>query len=44
MADTTISNADENKSNLITKTTSYITDIRRLLNEPAGKKSICLQF
>ena len=40
MADTTISNVDENKSNLITKTNSYITDIRRLLNEPAAKRAL----
>ena len=40
MADTTISNADENKNNLITKTNSYITNIRRLLNEPAAKRSL----
>ena len=40
MADTTISNADENKNNLITKTNSYITDIRRFLNEPAAKRAL----
>ena len=40
MADTTISNVDENKSNLITKTNSYITNIRRLLNEPAAKRAL----
>ena len=40
MADTTISNVDENKGNLITKTSSYITNIRRLLNEPAAKRAL----
>ena len=29
MADTTVTNANENKSNLITRTNSYITNIRR---------------
>ena len=40
MADTTISNVDENKNNLITKTNSYITNIRRSLNEPAAKRAL----
>ena len=40
MADTSISNIDENKGNLITKTSSYITNIRRLLNEPAAKRAL----
>ena len=32
MADTTVSNINEGKSNLITKTSNTITDIRRILN------------
>ncbi len=40
MADTTVSNVNEGKSSLITKTTSAITDIRRLLNEPAAKRAL----
>ncbi len=39
MADTTISNASEGKS-LIARTTSAITDIRRILNEPAAKRAL----
>ena len=38
MADTTLSNLNENKS-LVARTTSAITDIRRLLNEPAAKRA-----
>ena len=40
MADTTVSNVNENKSNLITKTNTYITNIRRLLDEPAAKRAL----
>ena len=40
MADTTVSNVNENKSNLVTKTNSYITNIRRFLDEPAAKRSL----
>ena len=40
MADTTVSNIDEGKSSLITKTSNAITDIRRLLNEPAAKRAM----
>ena len=40
MADTTITNANEGKSNLITKTNSYITNIRRFLDEPAAKRAL----
>ena len=40
MADTTVTNANENKSNLITKTNSYITNIRRFLDEPAAKRAL----
>ena len=40
MADTTVSNINEGKSNLITKTSSAITDIRRILNEPAAKRAL----
>ncbi|MBF96547.1 MAG: Flagellar M-ring protein [Alphaproteobacteria bacterium MarineAlpha9_Bin4] len=40
MADTTVSNVNDNKTNLITKTNSYITDIRRLLEEPAAKRAL----
>ena len=40
MADTTVSNINEGKSNLITKTSNAITDIRRILNEPAAKRAL----
>ena len=40
MADTTVSNINEGKSSLITKTSSAITDIRRILNEPAAKRAL----
>ncbi|OUU61633.1 MAG: flagellar M-ring protein FliF [Alphaproteobacteria bacterium TMED62] len=40
MADTTVSNVTEGKSNLITKTSNAITDIRRILNEPAAKRAL----
>ena len=41
MADTTVTNAADNKGgSLISKTTSAITDIRRLLNEPAAKRAL----
>ena len=40
MADTTVTNANENKSNLITRTNSYITNIRRFLDEPAAKRAL----
>ncbi|MEC6997656.1 MAG: flagellar basal-body MS-ring/collar protein FliF [Pseudomonadota bacterium] len=40
MADTTVTNANEGKSNLITKTNSYITNIRRFLDEPAAKRAL----
>ena len=40
MADTTVTNVNENKSNLITKTNTYITNIRRLLDEPAAKRAL----
>ena len=40
MADTTVSNIDEDKSNLIKKTSNAITDIRRILNEPAAKRAL----
>ncbi len=40
MADTTVTNINEGKSNLITKTSSAITDIRRILNEPAAKRAL----
>ncbi len=40
MADTTVSNINEGKGNLITKTSSAITDIRRILNEPAAKRAL----
>jgi flagellar M-ring protein FliF len=40
MADTTVSNINEGKSSLITKTSNAITDIRRILNEPAAKRAI----
>ena len=40
MADTTVSNINEIKSNLITKTSSAILDIRRILNEPAAKRAL----
>ena len=40
MADTTVPNINEGKSNLITKTSNAITDIRRILNEPAAKRAL----
>ena len=40
MADTTVSNINEGKSNLIKKTSNAITDIRRILNEPAAKRAL----
>ena len=41
MADTTVTNTADNKGgSLISKTTSAITDIRRLLNEPAAKRAL----
>ncbi len=40
MADTTVSNINEGKSKLITKTSNAITDIRRILNEPAAKRAL----
>ncbi len=40
MADTTVSNLNEGKSSLITKTSNAITDIRRILNEPAAKRAM----
>ncbi len=40
MADTTVSNVNENKGNLITKTGFYITNIRRFLEEPAAKRAL----
>ena len=40
MADTTVSNIDQGKNNLITKTSNAITDIRRILNEPAAKRAL----
>ena len=40
MADTTVSNVNDSKSNLITKTSSYITNIRRFLDEPAAKRAL----
>ena len=40
MADTTVTNINEGKSNLITKTSNAITDIRRILNEPAAKRAL----
>ena len=40
MADTTVSNIEEGKSSLITKTSNAITDIRRILNEPAAKRDM----
>ena len=40
MADTTVSNINEGKSNLITRTSNAITDIRRILNEPAAKRAL----
>ena len=40
MADTTVSNLNEGKSNLITRTSNAITDIRRILNEPAAKRAL----
>ena len=40
MADTTVSNINEGKSNLITKTSNAITDIRRILNEPAANLAL----
>ncbi len=40
MADTTITNLNEGKSNLITRTSNAITDIRRILNEPAAKRAL----
>ncbi len=40
MADTTVTNLNEGKSNLITKTSNAITDIRRILNEPAAKRAL----
>ena len=39
MADTTVTNIGEKKS-LIAKTSSAITDIRRILNEPAAKRAL----
>ena len=40
MADTTVTNLNEGKSNLITRTSNAITDIRRILNEPAAKRAL----
>ena len=41
MADTTVTNTEDNKGgSLVSKTTSAITDIRRLLNEPAAKRAL----
>ena len=40
MADTTVTNVNQGKSSLITKTTNAITDIRRILNEPAAKRAL----
>ena len=40
MADTTVSNVNEGKISLITKTSNAITDIRRILNEPAAKRAM----
>ena len=40
MADTTVSNINEDKSNLIKRTSNAITDIRRILNEPAAKRAL----
>jgi flagellar M-ring protein FliF len=40
MADTTVSNIDEGKISLIAKTSNAITDIRRILNEPAAKRAL----
>ena len=41
MADATVTNTAENKGgSLIAKTTSAITDIRRILNEPAAKRAL----
>ena len=40
MADTTVSNIEEGKISLITKTSNAITDIRRILNEPAAKRAL----
>ena len=40
MADTTVSNINEDKSNLIKRTSNTITDIRRILNEPAAKRAL----
>ena len=41
MADTTVSNANENKSgSLVSRTSTAITDIRRFLNEPAAKRAL----
>ncbi len=40
MADTTVTNLNESKSNLISRTSNAITDIRRILNEPAAKRAL----
>ena len=40
MANTTVTNLNEGKSNLITRTSNAITDIRRILNEPAAKRAL----
>ena len=40
MADTTVSNTNQGKSSLIAKTSNTITDIRRILNEPAAKRAL----
>ncbi len=40
MADTTVTNLNEGKSNLIKRTSNAITDIRRILNEPAAKRAL----
>ena len=40
MADTTVTNLNEGKSNIITRTSNAITDIRRILNEPAAKRAL----
>ena len=44
MADTTVTNLNEGKSNLITRTSNAITDIRRILNEPAAKRALLLSY
>ncbi len=40
MADTTVSNINGDKGNLIKRTSNAITDIRRILNEPAAKRAL----